>query len=220
MRCGIVAVLVLGGALIACGGGSADAEEAAGHVTVQSPATTPAPAAAPTPGVNLPPFLNTVIAHRGNSGKAPENTLSAYIAATGAGVKWVETDAQITKDGHLVLMHDDLVRTTNVKNVFPGRAAYGVGNFTLAEIKLLDAGSWFNARFAGEKVPTLSELLLYLRGTGVGLHLEIKSSTVTAAPTLSSELIAAEWIVKRGVEHQPVLCTDSRVSETARRGRT
>ncbi len=99
-----------------------------------------------------------VIAHRGSSGAAPENTLAAVRLAIAQKSDVVENDIQRTKDGELVIMHDTtLARTTDVEEVFPGRAPWNVRDFTLAEIKQLDAGSWFAPRFAGERVPTLAE---------------------------------------------------------------
>lgn len=88
------------------------------------------------------PPVPLVVAHRGARGHAPENTLTA--AALGYAVQadlW-ELDANYTKDGKLVVMHDDtLVRTTDVETAFPGRPSYRVCDFTLDEIKSLDAGS-------------------------------------------------------------------------------
>ena len=93
------------------------------------------------------PPVPLVVAHRGARGHAPENTLTA--AALGYAVQadlW-ELDANYTKDGKLVVMHDDtLVRTTDVETAFPGRPSYRVCDFTLDEIKSLDAGSWYAGR--------------------------------------------------------------------------
>ncbi|MFZ2097186.1 MAG: glycerophosphodiester phosphodiesterase family protein [Anaerolineales bacterium] len=85
-----------------------------------------------------------IIAHRGASMLAPENThISAELAAS-LGVYGLETDIQVSQDGGLFLMHDDtLDRTTNVASVFPGRQAQPAGDFTLAEISQLNAGTWF-----------------------------------------------------------------------------
>ena len=125
-----------------------------------------------------------LIAHRGASAYAPEHTLAAYRLAIQQGADFVEQDLAVTKDGVLICLHDDtLERTTNVEEVFPDRAAidpvsrrshwYAV-DFTLAEIKQLDAGSWFHARFAGERVPTWAEAVEAV-GTAAGLYPELKS---------------------------------------------
>ncbi|WP_329148189.1 glycerophosphodiester phosphodiesterase family protein [Streptomyces sp. NBC_01456] len=117
-----------------------------------------------------------VIAHRGASRDAPENTLAAVDAAHRRGLIWVENDVQRSKDGRLVVLHDaTLERTTDAAKVFPGRAPWRVGDFTAAEIARLDAGSWFGGRFAGERVPTLAAYLRRLERNGQRLLLEIKA---------------------------------------------
>jgi len=116
-----------------------------------------------------------VIAHRGSSGAAPENTLAAVELALDQKADVVENDIQRTSDGELVIMHDTtLTRTTDVEQVFPDRAPWNVGDFTLAEIKQLDAGSWFAPEFAGEQVPTLEEWVGAV-GRQAGMLLEAKA---------------------------------------------
>ncbi|MEU7580626.1 glycerophosphodiester phosphodiesterase family protein [Streptomyces sp. NPDC041068] len=101
-----------------------------------------------------------VVAHRGASAYAPENTLAAIDKARDMGFRWVENDVQRTRDGELVIMHDDtLKRTTNVEELFPDRAPWKVADFTAAEIAKLDAGSWFSPKYAGERVPTLEQYM-------------------------------------------------------------
>ncbi|MFE0511602.1 glycerophosphodiester phosphodiesterase [Streptomyces sp. NPDC058964] len=117
-----------------------------------------------------------VIAHRGASAYAPENTLPAIDKAARLGFSWVENDVQRTKDGELVVIHDDsLRRTTNVEQVFPGRAPWKVKDFTAAEIARLDAGSWFGPTFAGTRVPTLKEYMRRVEHNHEKLLLEIKN---------------------------------------------
>ncbi|KWT62203.1 glycerophosphodiester phosphodiesterase [Streptomyces albus subsp. albus] len=116
------------------------------------------------------------VAHRGASAYAPENTLAAVDAAADLGFAWVENDVQRTKDGELVILHDtSLARTTNVEQVFPGRAPWNVADFTLAEIEKLDAGSWFGPKFSGERVPTLEDYMDTVEDNDQNLLLEIKS---------------------------------------------
>lgn len=116
-----------------------------------------------------------VIAHRGSSGAAPENTLAAVELARQQGADMVENDIQRTADGALVIVHDTtLARTTDVEAVFPDRAPWNVRDFTLAEIKQLDAGSWFAPGFAGQRVPTLAEWA-HAVGRQTGMLLEVKS---------------------------------------------
>ncbi|MFE9168546.1 glycerophosphodiester phosphodiesterase [Streptomyces kebangsaanensis] len=117
-----------------------------------------------------------VVAHRGASAYAPENTLPAVDKAAALGFSWVENDVQRTKDGRLVVIHDDsLRRTTDVEKVFPGRAPWKVKDFTAAEIARLDAGSWFSPAYAGTRVPTLEQYLRRVEHHHEKLLLEIKN---------------------------------------------
>ncbi len=128
-----------------------------------------------------------LVAHRGASAYAPEHTLAAYRLAVEQGADFVEQDLGVTRDGELVCLHDDtLERTTNVRELFPGRFVeeeingrmrqrWRVRDLTLAEIKRLDAGSWFGEAFAGAQVPTWQEAIDLIRGDA-GLYPELKSS--------------------------------------------
>ena len=93
-----------------------------------------------------------ICAHRGENQTSPENTLSAFKKAVSMGAHMIEFDVRMTKDGHLVIMHDKTVdRTTNGKGL--------VSELSLKQIKELDAGSWKSEKFKGEQVPLLSEAL-------------------------------------------------------------
>jgi glycerophosphoryl diester phosphodiesterase len=117
-----------------------------------------------------------VIAHRGASAYAPENTLAAIDKAAALGIDRVENDVQRTKDGELVVIHDDsLRRTTDVEEVYPGRAPWKVKDFTAAEIARLDAGSWFGPSYAGARVPTLERYMRRVEHNDQKLLLEIKN---------------------------------------------
>ncbi|MFI9252369.1 glycerophosphodiester phosphodiesterase [Streptomyces sp. NPDC053069] len=117
-----------------------------------------------------------VIAHRGASAYAPENTLASIDKAAKLGFSWVENDVQRTKDGELVVIHDDsLQRTTNVEQAFPGRAPWKVKDFTAAEIARLDAGSWYSPAYAGTRVPTLKQYMCRVEHNHEKLLLEIKN---------------------------------------------
>jgi glycerophosphoryl diester phosphodiesterase len=108
-----------------------------------------------------------VIAHRGASGHAPENTLAAFKRALTLGATFIETDLQLTRDSRFVAMHDSSVdRTTNGQGK--------VHDMTLAEIRRLDAGSWFGSAFAGERVPTLDEILEFSKKNDAVFYLELK----------------------------------------------
>ncbi|MCX5378994.1 glycerophosphodiester phosphodiesterase family protein [Streptomyces sp. NBC_00091] len=136
-----------------------------------APAATGPGAPAGTTGVLGP----VVYAHRGASAYAPENTLEAVDRARRLGFDWVENDVQRTRDGELVVIHDDtLARTTDVEQVFPDRRPWRVRDFTAAEIGRLDAGSWFGPRFAGARVPTLREYMERVQENQQRLLLEIK----------------------------------------------
>jgi glycerophosphoryl diester phosphodiesterase len=139
-------------------------------------ASAASPAAPPDPGAQRAALTGPVIyAHRGASAYAPENTLAAIDVAGRLGFDWVENDVQRTKDGVLVVIHDDtLARTTNAEQVFPNRNPWRVRDFTAAEIARLDAGSWFAPRFAGARVPTLRQYLDRVQRNQQKLLLEIK----------------------------------------------
>jgi glycerophosphoryl diester phosphodiesterase len=105
-------------------------------------------------------------AHRGASGHAPENTLAAIRLAMETGAEMCELDVQQTADDQLVVVHDDaLDRTTNGKG--------NVWEMTLAELQQCDAGSWFDPRFAGEKLPALEAVIALVRGK-MQLNIEAK----------------------------------------------
>jgi glycerophosphoryl diester phosphodiesterase len=108
-----------------------------------------------------------ITGHRGAAALAPENTLAGIQKAVESGIKWIEIDTQLCADNIPVIIHDKTVRRcTNGK----GR----VGDLTLAELKVLDAGSWFSNEFAGETIPTLEEALLACQENGLNMNLEIK----------------------------------------------
>ena len=129
------------------------------------------------------------VAHRGASAYAPEHTLAAYRLALEQGADFVEQDLAVTRDGVLICLHDpSLERTTDVEERFPERASEVVvagkprrvwlaNDFTLAEIKTLDAGSWFSPAFAGERVPTFDEAVALIRGKA-GLYPELKTPEI------------------------------------------
>jgi len=111
-----------------------------------------------------------VIAHRGASAYAPENTLAAFDLAIQMGASHIELDVHSTRDGHIVVIHDETVdRTTN--------GSGPVTSHALATLAELDAGSWFAGTFAGERVPTFSEVLERYKGR-VHIHTEIKGHSV------------------------------------------
>ena len=108
-----------------------------------------------------------IIAHRGASGHAPENTLAAFEQAIELGATFIETDIHLTRDARFVAIHDPtLERTTNGQGPVKDR--------TLAELRELDAGMWFDRQFMGAKIPTLEDVLRFAKQHDAIFYLEIK----------------------------------------------
>jgi glycerophosphoryl diester phosphodiesterase len=157
------------------------------------------------------------VAHRGASAYAPEHTLAAYTLALAQGADFVEQDLAVTKDGVLICLHDPtLDRTTNVEQLFPDRSttvtwegkterAWLANDFTLAEIKQLDAGSWFDAKFTGERIPTFDEAVALIKGRA-GFFPELKTPEVYAGRAVDFEQLVAAALDKhelRGTAADP-----------------
>lgn len=154
------------------------------------------------------PHRPLTVAHRGASAYAPENTLAAVDAAADLDVRWVENDVQRTRDGELVIMHDTtLNRTTDVEQLFPDRAPWKVSDFTLAEIKRLDAGSWFGPRFAGERVPTLEEYLERVSDNHQNLLMELKAPELYPGVESQTLQVLREegWLNRHHVKHRLII---------------
>lgn len=121
-------------------------------------------------------LMPLVIAHRGASGHAPENTLAAIQAAADAGAQWIEIDVNVSKDGTPVLHHDDDLQ----------RCSNGTGlviEHDLATLQQLDSGSWFNDTFRDERVATLAECFTLAHQLSLGINLEIKPCSGWEIPT-------------------------------------
>ncbi|MBL7974358.1 MAG: hypothetical protein JNJ85_05575 [Candidatus Kapabacteria bacterium] len=115
----------------------------------------------------VPENKRFVVAHRGSSGTAPENTLAAISEAIEAGAKMVEIDVRLTADDYVVLLHDHVL----------GRTTSGHGKskeLLYTDIKDLDAGGWFNEKFSNERVPLLEQALQLLRKHECYVNIEIK----------------------------------------------
>ena len=107
-----------------------------------------------------------IIAHRGYSGRYPENTLPAFSAALESGAQGIELDITLSRDNHYMVIHDDTInRTTNASGY--------VHQFTKEELQQLDAGSWFDARFSNSHIPELSEVF-DLIGDQLLINVEVK----------------------------------------------
>ncbi|HYE86477.1 MAG TPA: glycerophosphodiester phosphodiesterase family protein [Vicinamibacterales bacterium] len=152
----------------------------------------------------------TNVAHRGASAYAPEHTMAAYRLALEMGADYVEQDLAVTRDGVLICLHDaSLERTTNVEQLFPNRVttqtiegktrqAWLANDFTLAEIKTLDAGSWFDPKFAGEKIPTFDEAIALIRGRA-GIFPELKTPEIYAGRNIDFEQLVAAALDRNGL---------------------
>lgn len=178
---------------------------------------------------NLQPAKTMNIAHRGASSMAPENTLAAARKALELGADMWELDVGLTADGVLVLGHDDsLERTSNVTDLFPERASWLVSDFTLAEIRQLDRGSWFIDQdrfgqiaagnisqaeldqYVGVPTPTLEEALLFTRENEWRVNVEIKhlvgaaaeSEVVEQAVALVESLAMADRVLISSFNHR------------------
>ena len=158
----------------------------------------------------VPAAKKTLIAHRGASAYAPEHTIEAYKLALAQGSEFVEQDLAVTKDGVLVCIHDlTLDRTTNVEEVFPDRYTeelsggtrvkrWLVHDFTLAEIKRLDAGSWFAGKFAGATIPTFQEAIDAVRDKA-GIYPELKDPEFYRRQGVRPDVLLAEVLRKNGL---------------------
>jgi glycerophosphoryl diester phosphodiesterase len=154
----------------------------------------------------IPELPVLVIAHRGASGYAPENTLAAFRKAVQLGASFVETDLQLSRDARFVAIHDSaLERTTNGKGA--------VQEFTLAELRKLDAGSWFGSDFIHEKIPTLDEILALSKKLDVVFYLEMKP-----AGTWGGEHSLVAALRSSGEIHRAVVISfDPAILEAVRR---
>jgi len=133
-------------------------------------------------------LISNIIAHRGASALAPENTLAAFRKASEIGAKWVEFDVMLAACGEAVVIHDEtLDRTTNGQ----GR----VMDYPYSWLQTLDAGSWFNPIFSREKIPTLADVLLVLNQLDLGLNIEIKPAAGYEDETVKKvlDVIQLNW---------------------------
>jgi len=152
------------------------------------------------------------IAHRGASGSAPEHSVAAYRLAIEQHVDFVEQDLGVTRDNQLICIHDDtLERTTNVADVFPDRASkdarvdapgkphWLVNDFTLEEIRRLDAGRWFKPEFAGARIQTFQEAIDLVRGKA-GLYPELKSPQLYKSRGIDQVKLFVDVVRRNGLE--------------------
>lgn len=130
---------------------------------------------------NMPYFNPPVIAHRGASAYAPENTMIAFTKAAQLGIKWIEFDVMQAACGESIIFHDEtLDRTTN--------GSGNVGSYPYAYLRTLDAGAWFDPQFSGEQIPTLKHVIDFLRNTKLSANVEIKPFPGQEESTVKSVL--------------------------------
>lgn len=147
-----------------------------------------------------------IIAHRGGANLAPENTLAAFKNAIRLGVDMIEIDVHLSKDGHIIVIHDfTLDRTTTGKGK--------IADLTLAEIRKCDAGIKFDKKFRGEKVPTLEETMELLNGK-TGLLIEIKKDRDEQYPGIEKKVVdlihrydAKSWVIVQSFNKYAILQT-------------
>lgn len=162
---------------------------------------------------DAPDAAPLLVAHRGASAYAPEHTREAYELGIAQGADFIEPDLQITRDGVLIALHDvTLDRTTDVAEVFPDRyrevqrgdetlRRWFAVDFTLDEIRRLDAGSWFGPEFAGARIPTLTEVIEIARGRA-GIFPETKAPETYAEQGFSMERLLVEELARHGLERR------------------
>lgn len=143
-----------------------------------------------------------VIAHRGSSQVAPENTLPAIKKAIRDGADAIEIDVQLTKDKEIVVIHDEWLNRTTNGNGF-------VCDTTFREIRNLDAGAWFQSSYKGSKVPHLEEILPLVQQHGLELNIELKNNVI---PYKGIEQRVIDAIYKHGVEQQVIISSFRRDS--------
>jgi len=118
--------------------------------------------------------MTKVIAHRGSSLQAPENTLAAFRLALEQGAEGIELDIQMTRDGELVVLHDETLERTTAGAGYLYKHAY-------SEIADLDAGAWFSPKYGGERIPKLSAVLDLIKGTNKIVNIELKTGIIPYA---------------------------------------
>ncbi len=146
----------------------------------------------PRPRPGAPPF---VIAHRGISAKAPENTIASFeLAVRASGIDMVELDVRLTKDGEVIVLHDRTLQRTTTGNGIARK-------FTYQDISKYDAGSWFDPLFKAERVPTLRQVLTLVAPTR-WVNIEIKSEPFHREPRGFIEQKVLNVVADCGMEHR------------------
>ncbi len=169
------------------------------------------------------PSSKQLIAHRGASAYAPEHTLAAYRLALEHAADYVEQDLAVTRDGVLICLHDDtLERTSNVGEIYPqrfseessgGNRRWIANDFTLAEIRRLDMGGWFDPAFAGQHIVTWQEAIDLVRGEA-GLYPELKSPPLYVGRGVDMMSIFVDSLRSNGLDRPASLRTTPVIAQS------
>jgi len=137
-------------------------------------------------------FSPPVIAHRGASGYAPENTMASFVKAAQLGIKWVEFDVVLAKCGTPIIFHDEtLDRTSNAHGL--------IDDYTYTQLQAFDAGKWFHPHFSSERIPTLAQVLVFLYEAGMSANVEIKPMPGKEEETVENTLETFRELNRNGV---------------------
>jgi glycerophosphoryl diester phosphodiesterase len=136
-----------------------------------------------------------VFGHRGAMGYAPMNTLPAFELAVDQGADGIELDVRLTADGQLAILHDDTVDATS-----NGRGH--IADMTLAQARELDAGAWFDPKFAGTRIPTLGEVF---EAVGQRLYINVEIKAEVENPTSGIEAKVADEIARFGLKERVIV---------------
>ncbi|MFC4557861.1 glycerophosphodiester phosphodiesterase [Virgibacillus kekensis] len=153
--------------------------------------------------------MTKIFAHRGSAGTHPENTMASYREAKRVGADGIELDVHLTSDGKLAVIHDETVdRTTN--------GTGHIKDFTLAELKELDAGSWFTSEFSGETIPELGEVLAWVKQEKLLVNIELKNVFYLDYPGIEENVL--QEVNRYGLKEQTVISSFNHIGlNTVRR---
>ena len=149
-----------------------------------------------------PSVERAIIAHRGLPSAAPENTMASFRAAVDAGARWIEADVDLLGDGTAVILHDTLLdRTTD--------ASGSMYDLRREDLERIDAGSWYDERFAGERIPTLDEVVAFLNTSRVNANIELKANEQGAARTVALIDTVVEALARLDAEREIIVSSFS-----------
>jgi glycerophosphoryl diester phosphodiesterase len=153
-----------------------------------------------------------IVAHCGDSKHAPESTIPAFQSAIEKGVNAIEFDVHLTRDGKLIIHHDNYLGRTEQASGF-------IGDYTLAELQSLDVGVWFDRKFEGTRMPTLEDVFALRNGT-IRFEIELRTPSLLCLQAVTDEIASAklEEQVELTSPHVPLLCRVKTVNPNLRTG--